>query len=133
MMYGYLADGVVAIHVAYVAFVLVGQGVILLGAVLGWTWIRNLWFRSVHLVAIVYVAWEALWGIDCPLTVWEYDLRRLAGQDAAEGSFIGRWLHEILFYDFEPWFFTCAYVAFAIVVFATFVAAPPRWRRTQPA
>lgn len=129
MFYGFLADGVVAIHVTYVSFVLFGQAAIVLGALLGWQWIRNLWFRLTHFAAIAYVAWEALWGIACPLTVWEYDLRRLAGQEAGEGTFIGRWLHEILFYDLEPWVFTCAYVAFALLVLATLVAAPPRWRR----
>jgi hypothetical protein len=132
MYYAWLADFVVAVHVAYVAFVLLGQAAILLGAALRWRWIRNRAFRLLHLVAIVVVASEAVLGIPCPLTVWETRLRRLAGQEAAEGTFIGRWLHDLLFFDFPPWVFTTAYVSFALLVLATLVCLPPQWRGTRP-
>ena len=130
MGYAFLSDVVVALHVAYVSFVVVGQTLILLGLALRWGWVRNPWFRVVHLLAIVIVGLEAVWGIDCPLTVWEDDLRHVAGQDIAQGSFLGRCLHNALFYDFEPWVFNVAHIAFALLVIATFLAAPPRWRRS---
>jgi hypothetical protein len=130
MFYAWLADLVVAVHVAYVAFVLLGQALILIGAVGGWRWIRIRAFRLLHLAAIVVVATEAVLGIPCPLTVWEARLRRLAGQEAAEGTFIGRWLHEVLFFDLPPWVFTVTYVSFASLVVATLICVPPRWRRT---
>ena len=95
-----------------------------LGATLGWRWITNPWFRYAHLGAIVFVAGEALIGMACPLTVWE-DLAR--GGVRAE-SFIGRWVRRLLFYQAPEWVFTAAYVAFALLVLATFVLAPPRWR-----
>jgi hypothetical protein len=128
MYYAWLADCVVAMHVAYVSFVLVGQIAILLGAALRWRWIRNRAFRLLHLVAIVVVASEAVLDITCPLTLWEGRLRRLAGQQAAEGTFIGRWLHDLLFFEFPPWIFTTAYVSFALLVLATLIFVPPRWK-----
>ena len=128
MFYAWLADTIVAVHVGYVAFVIVGQVAILLGAALGWQWIRNRLFRLLHMAAIVIVAAEAVLGIPCPLTVWETQLRRLAGQQAATGSFIGRWLHELLFFDFPPWVFTIVYVGFALLVLATLIFIPPRGR-----
>jgi hypothetical protein len=128
MYYAWLADCIVAIHVAYVSFVLAGQAAILIGAPLRWRWVRNRAFRVLHLVAIAVVAMEALLGIPCPLTVWESKLRRLAGQQAAEGTFIGRWLHDLLFFDLPPWVFTTAYVSFALLVLVTLIAVPPRWR-----
>jgi hypothetical protein len=128
MWYGYAADAVVAVHVAYVGFIVLGQLAILLGAVLKWGWIRNLWFRVAHLLAIVIVAGEALLRIDCPLTTWEDDLRRLAGQSVAGGTFMGRCLDQILFYNLASWQFTALYVGFALLVLATFVLAPPRLR-----
>jgi hypothetical protein len=131
MFYAWLADLIVAVHVAYVSFVVVGQAAILLGAALCWQWIRNRMFRLLHLVAIVVVAAEAMLGIPCPLTVWETRLRRLAGQEAAEGTFIGRWLHDLLFFDFPPWVFTTAYVSFALLVLATLIWVPPRWNQTM--
>ncbi|GIW80856.1 MAG: hypothetical protein KatS3mg105_2663 [Gemmatales bacterium] len=131
MFYSMLADVIVVIHVAYVGFVIVGQLLIVGGALLRWQWVRNFWFRVCHLVAILIVAYEALAGIVCPLTVWEDELRRMAGQTVEEGSFIGRFMHSILFYDLEPWIFTVCYVAFALLVLGTFVLVPPRWRRRQ--
>ncbi|MFN4260750.1 MAG: DUF2784 domain-containing protein [Gemmataceae bacterium] len=128
MRYALLADIVVAVHVAYVAFVVLGQIAILIGLLFGWGWVRNVWFRLAHLLAIGIVAGEALWNIECPLTVWERQLRTLAGQQAVEGTFVGRLMHNLLYYDCEPWVFTVLHLAFAVVVLATFILAPPRWR-----
>jgi hypothetical protein len=128
MWYGYAADAVVAVHVAYVSFIVLGQVAILLGAGLKWRWVRNMWFRIAHLLAIVIVAGEALLRIACPLTVWEGHLRRLAGQGVSEGTFIGRCFDQVIFYNLAPWQFTALYVGFALLVLATFVLAPPRLR-----
>src|SRR5262245_52600967 len=127
MWYSLLADFVVAVHVGYVGFVVVGQFLILLGLALRWDWVRNPWFRISHLLAIVLVGVEAVCGIDCPLTLWEVRLRHLAGQDVSAESFVGRLLHNLIFYDFETWVFNVAHVAFAMLVIVTFLVAPPRW------
>src|SRR5690242_3956243 len=119
MFYSFLADLVVAVHVGYVSFVVAGQFLILLGLGLRWDWVRNPWFRIAHLLAIVIVGLEAGCGIDCPLTVWEGDLRHLAGQNISDGSFLGRLLHNLIFYDFDTWVFNVAHIAFAILVIAT--------------
>src|SRR5438445_8674511 len=81
--YGLWADLLVAVHVAYVSFIVLGQIAIVAGVLRGWDWVRNPWFRYAHLLAIVIVAAEALAGIDCPLTAWEDELRALAGQDVS--------------------------------------------------
>jgi len=133
MGYGLLADLVVAVHVAYVSFVVLGQLAILIGILARWEWIRNRWFRIAHLVAILIVAVEAVLDVTCPLTDWEDRLRRLAGQTGNQGDFLGHWLHELIFYDFPPWVFTTAYLGFAALVLATFVIAPPNWRGRSPA
>lgn len=129
-LYSLTADAVVVVHAAYVGFVVLGLGVILIGCVLRWQWVRNVWFRVVHLVMIGIVVVEALFGITCPLTTWENSLRRAAGETARAESFVGRWVHDLLFYDAPPWAFTVAYCLFGGVVLATFVIAPPR-RRLQ--
>src|SRR5437764_14821538 len=100
--YAILADAIVAAHVAYVSFVILGQLAILIGWPLGWKWIRNPWFRMIHLLMILIVVVESLPFVkyECPLTTWEYELRVEAGQLAAnyreeagefkDISFIGR-------------------------------------------
>lgn len=131
MSYAFWADVVVAIHVAYVGFVLVGQLLIVAGVLFRWGWVRNFWFRLLHVLAICFVAFEAIFGIDCPLTIWEDELRHKAGQTVADGTFIGRFLHNILFYQAEPWVFTTGYITFAFLVLLTFVLAPPRRPRSR--
>src|SRR5262249_24488800 len=86
-----------------------------------------------HLVAIVIVGLEAILSIDCPLTVWEAALRRLAGHEAADGTFVGRWLDYFIFYDVDPRILNGVHIGFALLVLATLFVIPPRWPwRRQP-
>lgn len=132
-LYSILADAVVAAHLAYVLFVLLGLVAILVGYVRKWGWVRNVWFRAIHFAMIAIVVVEALLSITCPLTTWETALRAKAGEQAASGSFVGRLAHELLFMDFSPQFFTVAYCVFGGLVLATFVLVPPRLRKGKAA
>ena len=75
MPYMLAADAIVVLHAGYVAFVVLGQLAVLAGILCRWTWIRNPWFRWLHLTAISIVVVEALLGIVCPLTTLETWLR----------------------------------------------------------
>jgi hypothetical protein len=130
--YGFAADAIVVFHFCYVLFAVGGELLILLGWLLHWRWIRNFPFRINHLAAVVLVAVEALIGVLCPLTEWEYRLRQLAGQSLEEQiPFMARLVRRIIFYDFPTWVFTLTYILFALLVAATFFFAPPR-RKTHP-
>jgi hypothetical protein len=119
-----LADLVLAVHAAFVLFVVGGLAATWVGLALGRPFARNPWFRGIHLAAIVFVVAETLLGYVCPLTLWEDALR-----GAADGkSFIQRWVHAWLFWDGPAWIFTTAYVAFAALVAATWLAFPPSRR-----
>jgi hypothetical protein len=133
MGYAYLADLVVAVHLAFVAFVVVGELVILIGRLCRWEGVRNFWFRSAHLLAIGVVAFEALSNIPCPLTTWEYDLREAAGQRVDRGTtFIGKVARDVLFYRPEnPATIERLHIAFGALVLATYVFIPPRWPRRR--
>jgi hypothetical protein len=128
-VYGFLADVIVVLHFAYVAFVVGGMAAILLGIVRRWAWVRNFWFRTIHLLMIAIVVAESLLGIICPLTDWEDRLRETSGAPAESGSFIGRWAHDLLFIDVPPWVMTVCYVVFGLTVLLAFLLAPPRWPR----
>ena len=125
--YRFLADAIVAVHFAYVAFVVLGMLLILVGLALRWRFVRNFWFRIVHFLAIAVVAAESLGGIMCPLTIWEARLREAAGESVHSGSFLGRWAHRLLFYNGPEWVFTTAYCLFGLLVVLTLLLAPPRW------
>jgi hypothetical protein len=126
-VYAFLADLIVIFHFCYVTFTVGGQVVVLLGGALGWGWVRNLAFRLTHLAAVALVAVEALAGAACPLTVWEYQLRVLAGQRVEQQiGFVARLVRSIIFYDFPAWVFVLVYVAFAALVAASLLIVRPR-------
>ena len=119
-----IADARLVVHFLIAGFIVAGLVAVWIGAALGWTWIRNPWFRYLHLGAIAFVAAEALLGIACPLTVWE-DLLR--GGIRAE-SFVARWLQRLLYYQAPEWVFTAAYVAWTLATLVTLRLVPPRRR-----
>jgi polyferredoxin len=80
-----------------------------------------------HLAAIAYVVMESWLGIPCPLTVWEHQLRRAAGETVENISFIGYWLNYFLYYRAPDWVFTLVYSLFGALVVLTFVFYPPRF------
>lgn len=118
------ADALLVLHFAIVLFIAGGLVLTWAGAALGWAWIRNPWFRYVHLGAIAFVAAEALAGIACPLTAWEGMLR---GDMRAE-SFIGHWVQRLLYYRAPEWVFTSLYLAWAAATLVTLRLVPPRRR-----
>ncbi len=129
-MYAYLADAVVVIHVLYVGYVVLGQLAIMIAAPFRCEWARNPWFRYTHLLAIGIVVLEVAMGWRCPLTVWEEQLRVLAGFGPnGTDSFMGKMMKDILIYDMPEVFFNTLHVATGVVVFQGILMFPPRWFR----
>lgn len=130
--YATAADLIVAFHTLYVGFVVVGQLLILAGLILRWRWVRNPWFRVIHMLAIGVVAAEAASGIICPLTLWERDLRGLAGQGVNDSA-IGWFFNSILFFNMPTRFFVWIHISFGALVLGTFLFGMPHFRRRKPA
>lgn len=122
----WLADLVLAIHVAFILFVVGGQILILAGWALGWTWPRHRWFRLLHLLAIGVVMLQAWIGMICPLTTLENFFRDAAGIATYENGFIRHWTRELVFYSAPGWVFTLIYTVFAGLVALTWWVYPPR-------
>lgn len=122
-----LADLILLLHIAVVAFVVLGQLLFMLGGALHWAWVRKGWLRLAHLLLIAYVALQGWLGLTCPLTVWEQALRRAAGQGSYGESFIEHWLSRLIFYSGPPWVFVTAYTLFAVLVALTWWRVPPQW------
>ena len=119
------ADTLLVIHALFIAFVIFGLILIVAGLVRGWRWVRNPWFRCIHLGAIGIVVIQAWLNIICPLTIWENNLREKAGEAVYAGSFIQHWLHKLIFYQAEAWVFTLSYTVFGALVALAWYLAPP--------
>ncbi|MEW8509030.1 MAG: DUF2784 domain-containing protein [Candidatus Thiodiazotropha sp.] len=123
----YAADAILLIHLLFVAFVVLGLLAIYIGYLLSWPWVRNFWFRLVHLLSIGVVVLQSWLGVLCPLTIWEMQLREMAGVETYDGSFIQHWLHALLFYQAPDWVFLLCYTLFGTLVLASwFIVRPNR-------
>jgi len=126
LIYQIAADAMLVMHALFIAFVVLGLLSILIGKLAGWRWVFNLRFRLAHLVAIAIVVLQSWFGILCPLTVWEMQLRAAAGEQVYGESFIAHWLHRLLFYQAPEWVFTLTYTGFAALVALSWYWVRPR-------
>jgi hypothetical protein len=120
------ADLVLLVHLLFVAFVIGGLALILLGKLRRWAWVRNPWFRAAHLGAIGIVVLQSWAGAICPLTTLEMALRARAGDAVYAGSFVAFWLQELLYWNFPWWVFAAVYSLFAALVVASWLWIRPR-------
>ena len=126
LFYLILADALLVLHVLVVVFVVAGLIVIFTGRVLAWSWVRNPWFRILHVAAISIVILQSWAGVICPLTTWEMSLRNQAGDTVYSGSFISHWLETLLYFQAPPWVFTVTYTVFGALVIASWFFVRPR-------
>ncbi len=87
MLYGFLADGLVVLHLLFVCFVVVG------GLLVVW----RSWIAWLHLPAALWGAWIEASGWMCPLTPLENHFRRLGGQAGYAGGFIEHYALSLLY------------------------------------
>lgn len=112
-----MADFVALLHGAYALFVLAGTVLIVSGMFLGWHWVREPRFRTLHLAAVLFVALRSVAGVSCPLTVLE-DHFRSAPTDSA----LVHWAHAGALRGEDPARFTRGSVALAVVVLGLYFA-----------
>jgi hypothetical protein len=85
--YRFLADAVMLVHFAFLAFVA-------LGGFLAWHRPRVL---VLHAVAVAWGLVSVLVHVECPLTAWEDRFRRLAGEQGLSRGFIDTYLTGVIY------------------------------------
>jgi hypothetical protein len=89
MAYRALADAVLVLHFAFIAFVVFGGLLVLRWPLIAW----------LHLPAVVWGAYVIIAGEICPLTPLEVSLRIRGGEPGYEHSFIERYLLPLVYPD----------------------------------
>lgn len=124
------ANLITVVHFLMVAWAVLALPITMIGLARHARFARGFWFRTIHLVFILFVVGETVLGVECPLTTWERDLRAIDGRD----------LHEV---DDQPWLAQAAhnaflfrgktiadmlpyYLMFGSVLVLVFIFAPPR-------
>jgi uncharacterized BrkB/YihY/UPF0761 family membrane protein len=117
-----LAQAVLALHLAVIAFNVVGLVAIPAGAALGWRWVRVRWWRALHLAFWAVVAVQAVLGRACFLTIWQ---DQLTGAASAP-PLIERWVERAIYWPLPIWVFGAIYIAMFAAVIALWRIVPPR-------
>ena len=87
MLYLVAADGVLALHLAFVLFALLGGFLVLRRVGLAW----------LHLPAVAWAAFVEFSGRICPLTPLEGALRQAAGDAGYAGDFLEHYLLAMIY------------------------------------
>lgn len=132
-LYLILADGILIAHAVIVAFNLFSLPLIWVGRWLNWRFVRNFWFRAIHVVLIGYVAAQAIAGKICPLTTWENELRIRGGDAGYAGGFVAHWVQRLIFYEADERLFAWGYAGFLVAVLLTWIWVKPNLPRRRNA
>ena len=124
-----MAELVLALHLAVIAFNVFGLVAVPLGVWAGWSFVRVRWWRGLHLLSLAVVALQAVLGRACFLTLWQDDLEGAP----SETPLIMRWVNSVIYWPLPLWAFTVAYVLVFGYALALYRWAPPRPRRPAPA
>ncbi len=133
MSAGALADLILVVHALIIVFIVAGLPLIWIGAWRGWEFVRRPLFRVTHVASIAFVVAQTWLDELCPLTVWEAQLRREAGQAHHDEQFIAHWLSELIFVDASLAVLAWVYSLFGLAVVLTLWWVPIRWRRARAA
>jgi len=120
-----IADLIMAAHFGWILFMLYGLALTVRGFWRPAFWDRWM-FRTVHLLGIMFVASLGIVGKYCPLTVWEYGLRRAVDPSGdAPRSFFQYYLQKIIYPDISIEVISGVTIAAALFTIVMYVLKPP--------
>ncbi len=113
-----LGDFVAIVHAGFVIFVIVGFVLIVVGELRHWRWVRNAWFRYVHLAAVMFTLVRVWLGMTCPLWILEDHVR---GSTTATYDRVTQWCHRLCFRGSPHRDFQIKVTLFAALVLAQMI------------
>ena len=87
MIYRIAADLVLVLHLAFIVFVVFGGLLVL----------KYRWVLYAHIPAAVWGAYVEIAGHLCPLTTWENDFLRRAGEAGYSNSFVEHYVLPVIY------------------------------------
>ena len=121
-MISLFADIVLIFHFFVVIFITSGFLLIPIGYKFKWRWITNKRLRLIHIGLMTFVTLETLFGVTCPLTSIENNLRGIYEPK----SFVGYWVQQIVYWDFPTQFFIILYFILLFWTLLMLKLFPPR-------
>jgi hypothetical protein len=121
-------EAILVVHLAVIAFNVLGLVAIPLGAARDWAWVRVRWWRALHVISWAVVALQAALGRACFLTVWQ-DTATGAG---ASPPLIMRFVNSLIYWPLPIWVFGAIYIVLFAAVIWLWWKVPPRRRSAYP-
>lgn len=125
MSFRIAADLVLVLHLAFIAFVMLGALLVLRCRPLAW----------VHGPAAGWGAFVEITGRVCPLTIWENSFRRSAGENGYAESFIEHYLLPVIYprgltRDLQLWL-AAAVIVVNVVIYGWLLYRSKKSRQTE--
>lgn len=120
MLYQWLADAVVVLHLGFLVFLATGS-------VLAWRWPQLVWL---HVPSVAWAIVSITVGAACPLTALEEHFRLLGGEQGRAGGFVDVYIEGVVYPErFTP----VLRLLIAVAVAGGYAGMVVRARRRLPA
>lgn len=125
MLIEHLADVVAIGHLVWVFSVVVGFVWTLVALFAHYKLLDCFWIRTIHLVFVILIALLPRFGMNCPLSVIELNLRLHSGS-AFEESFALHYLQKFVYEGIGPAFVEISTLIMFLGTLAAYLYRPPR-------
>jgi len=125
MNWQFLADTILILHVIFILFVILGF-IFTIFCFFKKTLFNMFFFRTVHLVSILYVAILEVLEKFCPLTILEDILyQKHTSHQKYSDSFISHYIEKLVYPDVSPEILISITVAIALFTILVYIFRPP--------
>ena len=101
-----LSEIVLLLHFSIFLFMILSFILIPYGYFKKWEWVKNIYFRSIHLILMGIILIETILGFMCPLTILENFLRA----DKKIDNIFSKIIHQIMYWDLTNYQFIILYL-----------------------
>ena len=112
---------ILLLHLLIFLFITLSFILIPIGYFQKWEWVKNKYYRSIHLILMGIISIETILGFMCPLTILENYFR----DDIKVDNKLTEIAHQILYWDLPNYQFIILYlVSFSYLIFLWFFFKP---------
>ena len=112
---------ILLLHLLIFLFITFSFILIPIGYFQKWEWVKNKYYRSIHLILMGIVSIETILGFMCPLTILENYFR----DDIKVDNKLTEIAHQILYWDLPNYQFIILYIlSFSYLIFLWFFFKP---------
>ena len=112
---------ILLLHLLIFLFITLSFILIPIGYFQKWEWVKNKYYRSIHLILMGIISIETILGFMCPLTILENYFR----DDIKVDNKLTEIAHQILYWDLPNYQFIILYIlSFSYLIFLWFFFKP---------